>query len=349
MTDESSERDTAQDVAVSILIVNWNSASETASCVKSVRSRGPADQIEFIVVDNASSTSLGPIEQVLGPADELIVSPVNLGFGAACNLAATIARGQKLLLLNPDARVDAGAVIRMADALDADPTVGCVGIRHVFEDGSLQWSTDDAPSVGREIFFLTPLADWKPARLLIGSPRRWSDHTEDLDVDWVNGACMMITRNAWDDVHGFDERFFLFAEELDFCRRIRASNRRVRFLSDPTVVHRLGGSFSHGNARELRLALLNQGMLRYFHKHHSWPTYIVFDIGLRFVALAGITWSGAAAFCERWRGQKLPSEVWARLCQGEPGISGRACIRAWWRVLTVRRDAVLRPSSESAG
>ncbi|MEU4446968.1 glycosyltransferase family 2 protein [Actinosynnema sp. NPDC050801] len=344
MTDESSERD----VTVSILVVNWNSAGETASCVEYLRSRGPADRVEFIVVDNASSTSLEPVEQVLGPADKLIVSPVNLGFGAACNLAATVARGQKLLLLNPDARVDAGAVMRMADALDADPTVGCVGIRHVFEDGSLQWSTDDAPTVGREIFFLTPFSDWKPAHLLIGSPRRWSDHTEDLDVDWVNGACMMITRNVWDDVRGFDERFFLFAEELDLCLRIRASDRRVRFLSDPTVVHRLGGSFSHGNARELRLALLNQGMLRYFHKHRSRPAYAVFDIGLRLVALAGIAWSGAAALYERRRGQELPSAVWARLCQGEQGISGRACIRAWWRVLTVRRDAVLRPSSESA-
>jgi GT2 family glycosyltransferase len=333
---------------VSILVVNWNSADETASCIEFVRSRGPVDQVEFIVVDNASSASLQPIEHALGSTGKLIKSPANLGFGGACNLAATVACGQYILLLNPDARVGADAVLRIANVLDADSTLGCIGIRHVFEDGSLQWSTDDAPTVGREILFLTPFSDWKLARLLIGSPRRWSDHTEDTDVDWVNGACMMITRQAWDDVRGFDERFFLFAEELDLCRRIRASNRRVRFLADPTVVHRLGGSFSHGDARRLRLALLNQGMLRYFHKHHSLLSYTVFEIGLRLAALTGIVWSGVATLVERWRGQELPSAMWSRLSQGESGISGQACVRAWWRVLTVRRDAVLRPSTGSA-
>jgi hypothetical protein len=250
---------TARDlVPVSVIVVTLDALPWIERCLESVRG------VETVVVDHGSTD--GTLELVRTRFPEVrIVEQENRGLGAGWNAGMRVAGGRYFLILNADAWVVGDAVERLAAFADAHPDAGLVGPRLRNPDGSLQRSVRAFPTPWRlatEYFFLRKLAP--RSRALNAFYAGGFAHDEAREVDWVMGACMLVRRDAVDDTGPLDEAFFLFAEETDWCFRLREAGWHVWFCPDAEVVH-VGGA-SHGG----RLFGENvRGHLRFLAKHRG--------------------------------------------------------------------------------
>jgi N-acetylglucosaminyl-diphospho-decaprenol L-rhamnosyltransferase len=223
---------------VSAVVVNYNAASVIGECIASLRAEGVA---EVIVADNASADGS---RAVVGDGAVWLPTGGNLGFGTGANRgAAASGGGGHLLICNPDLTLRPGAVQAMADVLDRDPGVGIVGPLIENLDGTTYPSPRVFPrltdSIGHALFGL-----FKPDNPFT---RRYKlldlDRTRaQPDVEWVSGSCFMARRQAWDELGGFDESYFMFAEDMDLCWRARAAGWRIAFEPAAAVVHAEGVS-----------------------------------------------------------------------------------------------------------
>jgi GT2 family glycosyltransferase len=233
---------------VDAVIVSYRSAATLRGCVEPLA--GMAG-VRVTVVDNASpDDSLATIADL--EAVDAVRAPRNGGFGYGCNLGAARGTAPYLLFVNPDARLDAAAVDALAAALDADPSTGLVAPRILDETLDLAWSLRRFPrhrSTFAQALFLHrvwPLASWtdelirdKPAYERPGMP------------EWVSGACMLVRRDAFEAIGGFDERFFLYCEDTDLCRRLWHAGHRVRFEPAAEARHVGGASSSVGETQPI--------------------------------------------------------------------------------------------------
>jgi GT2 family glycosyltransferase len=255
-----------QSVLVSVLIVNYRTYPELASCLDSLQ-RFLADDLEAIVVDHASAPAAAAHLVSSFPWMRLIEVGANPGFAAGVNRAAREARGRYLLLLNPDCIVDGDVAHAMAAWLDAHPAVAVSGPLVREADGSVQASARRFPNLttglaGRTAWLsrVWPTNRWTRRNLVAREVLR-----DPIEVDWVSGACMMIERNAFESVGGMDEQFFLYWEDADLCFRLK----RAGWL---TVYNPVGGithltSRSSSLARKQSLIAFHRSAYRYFRKH----------------------------------------------------------------------------------
>ncbi len=262
---------------LSIVIVNWNVRDLLRRCLNSVLSSSqyPAAGIEVIVVDNGSSD--GSVEMVRAefPGVHLIANAENRGFPAANNQGLAVARGRYVLLLNPDTEVVRDALATMVAFADAHPDVGMVGPQLLNSDGSVQSSRRRFPTLATAFFESTWLARYAPRRLL--ERYEFLDQSDDVtqDVDWLYGAALMARREAIEQVGPMDEGYFMYSEELDWCRRFRESGAgssgrrgwRVVYLPTAQVIHHEGKSSEQVVAA--RHTHFQTSKVRYFHKYHG--------------------------------------------------------------------------------
>lgn len=261
-------------ITLSIVIVNWNSGALLADCVRSVHqalapSMGPA--LEVIVVDNGSSDdSLARLPGT--PAPIIIRNPRNLGFGAACNLGVARARGRTILLLNPDCLLEPGSVERCLAELDrTDLRVGICGIALVDESGQVARSCHRFPGFGALLGVAFGLHALVP-RLADSRMVEW-DHSSDRTVDHVIGAFYMMRRDTFAALGGFDERFFVYLEDLDLSLRAARAGWVTRFIATPRSFH-LGGGVSR-QVKAQRLFYATRSRLLYAFKHlPRWQAWI---------------------------------------------------------------------------
>jgi GT2 family glycosyltransferase len=243
---------------VSVVVVTHNSAPWIERCLESVRGH------ETIVVDNGSSDGTARLVRERFP-DVRLVEQGNVGMGAGNNAGMRLGSGRYFLLLNSDAWVVGDAVARLARFADEQQEVAVVGPRLLNEDGTLQRSARAFPTLWRlatEYLFLRKLAP--RSRALNAFYEGGFDHDEAREVDWLFGACLLVRRDAADEVGLFDEDFFMFSEETDWCFRFRQAGWGVWFFPGAEVVH-LGGA-SHGG----RLFAENvRGHLRFLAKHRG--------------------------------------------------------------------------------
>ena len=240
---------TSYPYAVSIIVVSYNTRDLLRDCLKSLLAecaRLPNNQsAEILVVDNAStdgspemvarefSTSRIPVR--------LIRSDVNLGFGAANNLALNKAQGQYPILLNTDAFLHSGALQFAIEHMNATPEAGVGGARQVGRDGSWQPSARSFHSIWNAALVLTGLSARFPRSRIFGAPdRTWADPLQPAETDWVPGSFLILRREALLKSGLFDPTFFFYYEEVDLCRRIRATGFRVYYWPDIVVTH-IGG------------------------------------------------------------------------------------------------------------
>jgi len=231
--------------ALSVVIVNWNTKDRLRSCLDSVVERLTSLQHEVIVVDNASEDGSAEMVVETFPQVRLIRNKANVGFGAASNQAMRASRGRWLLLLNSDTVLIDDSVAGLVATLDRDrretgemADVGIAHCRLIYPDGRLQHTAYRFPSTRRALFEALGLYKLTPAGraadvLLAG----YWDHAEERDVDWVAGAFMLLPRTVFEATGGFDERFFMYGEDLEWCYRIRDRGWRVRFFPRATIVH----------------------------------------------------------------------------------------------------------------
>ncbi len=220
---------------LSVVIVSYNTRELLRLCLTSVLQAGPA---EVTVVDNASSDDSAQMVQAEFPQVRLIASTQNLGFVRANNLALRESHGGHLLLLNPDAELQKGALSTLQAFLDANPRAGAVGPRLLYGDGALQHAAFKFPTLFQAYFDFFP---W-PSRLLQsalnGRYPRSAYAGQPFQVDFVLGACLMIRRTAMDQIGLLDERYFMYCEEMDWCKRLGQAGWEVWCEPRATVVHR---------------------------------------------------------------------------------------------------------------
>jgi GT2 family glycosyltransferase len=226
------------DPLVSVIVVNWNTRDILRICLESVAEHLAGEPQETIVVDNASSDGSAEMVEAAFPAVRLLRNPTNLGFGPANNIGMAAARGEFFLLLNSDARLKDGAVMRLIELMERRPDVGAAGPRLVYEDGRLQTSANRFPSLPLVAFEELALYRFLPrARrggILLGG---YWDHAVEREVDWLVGACLVVRRQVFEETGGFDPSMFLYGEEVEWCRRIRERGWKIVFAPVGEVVH----------------------------------------------------------------------------------------------------------------
>lgn len=258
------------------MIVSFNTRDVLRRCLNTLAAETQKLSVEVLVVDNASRD--GSAEMVASdfPHVRLLQAGQNLGFAAANNLAFPVARGKYLVLLNSDAFLLPGALEKAILHMEHHSRTGLAGGRLIGEDGGWQPSARQFPSLLNDFMSFSGLAHhFRNSRFWGRADRTWADPLEETATDWVPGAFSIIRASVLEQLGGFDDSFFLYYEEVDLCRRIKAAGYAVRYLPEVVVVH-LGGESSKSMENAVRsrvgaqLALwrLRSGYL-YYRKHHG--------------------------------------------------------------------------------
>ena len=257
---------------VSVVIVSYESRELLGHCLAALAAdAGRTAGTEVIVVDQASADGTAAWLAAEHPEVRLVALEENVGFGAGNNRGAAIAEGRWLLLLNSDAYVRAGAIDELVRFAGARSAIGVEGPRLLWPDGRLQRSCRRFPTVFRlatEYLYLRKLAP--RSRILNGFYCGDFDHGEPRRVDWLTGACLLVRRDLFERLGGFDEAFFLSSEEVDLLYRARALGAETWYDPAAEVVHVWGGTA--GRASALTLEEQARSHVRYFAKHASAAT-----------------------------------------------------------------------------
>ncbi len=255
---------------LSVVIVNWNVCDLLHDCLASVFAEAEAPgapRLEVIVVDNGSCD--GSVEMVRDafPNARLVHNRVNRGFPAANNQGIALAQGRTVLLLNPDTVVVEGALDALVAYMDAHGDVGMVGPQLLNADGTVQSSRRRFPTVATLFLESTWLQPYAPRRIL--DAYYVADRSPDQvqDVDWLYGAALLVRREALLEVGPLDEGFFMYSEELDWCRRFKEAGWRVVYLPSAQVVHYGGRSSDQVVAS--RHIHFQTSKVRYTRKYHG--------------------------------------------------------------------------------
>ena len=233
--------------ALSVVVVNWNSGPHLQRTLDALFMHLPGADWDVTVVDNASSDGSERCAAARGPRCRLVRNARNRGFGAAVNQAVARTAAPRLLILNPDCRIGSGAAAALGAALGADGACGLAGPAVLGDDGVVQGSARGDPDMLTGLFGRS-----SPLRRLLPGAAAARHNVRDADlagagpggacVDWVSGACMLVRRSAFDAVGGFDERYFLYREDADLCRRLRKGGWSVRYVPAARVRHAGGVS-----------------------------------------------------------------------------------------------------------
>jgi GT2 family glycosyltransferase len=262
--------------AVSVVIVSFNTCDVLRRCLTLLARESKQLAFEAFVVDNGSCD--GSVEMMAREFPEVRVVPAgrNLGFAAANNVAFALAQGKYLVLLNSDAFLATGALERAYEHMESEPHTGLAGGRLIGEDGSWQPSARQFPSLLNDFLSFSGLAHrFGKSRFWGRADRTWADPLQETGTDWVPGAFSIIRTSVLEEVGRFDESFFLYYEEVDLCRRIKAAGYAIRYWPDVVVVH-LGGESSKSMQHAVRskvgaqLALWRlRSCFLYYRKHHG--------------------------------------------------------------------------------
>ena len=250
---------------ISIIILNWNTRDLLAKCLDSLEQHKGDLQLEIIVVDNASSDGSQAMLREKYPQVQLIANGQNVGFAKGNNQAMEVARGNYFLLWNSDAFATPGAIQALLHLAEKEPKAAIIGAQLRNADNSFQASFTPFPNQGREFLILTGLgrALFSPVYPSLGPEEEKGPRV----VDYVEGACLLVRREAYQEVGGLDEGYFMYAEEVDWCYTMGKHGWQVWYQPEAKVIH-LGGASSTGR-RTHREADLYRSRVRFFRKHYG--------------------------------------------------------------------------------
>lgn len=248
---------------LSIIIVSYNTRADLERCLASLNKPPPAVSNDIIVVDNQSNDGSAQAA-VRFPRVRVLDAGANRGFAAACNLGFRESDGDMVLLLNPDTVVPPGAVDGLVRQFWSHSDVAVVGPRLVDGEGRPELSFGE---------MISPLVEWRQKRLVKGLERKDSSVLKRVDEmtrreqwpDWVSGACLLVKRADAEAVGLFDERYFMYLEDVDFCAAIRARGRRVLFVPTVEITHLRGRSAA--TASGATRAAYRRSQLAFYEKH----------------------------------------------------------------------------------
>jgi len=263
-------------MTVSVIIVSYNTCKLLQQCLESLFAAHTRHELEIFVVDNASADDSADMVAREFPQVCLITNDTNLGFGAANNQAYARSTGSYVLLLNPDALLRDGSIDAPVDFLEEHEACGMVGGKIVNPDGELAPSARRFPNAWRNFLTISGLSERFPnSRFFGGADFKHFDHNTPLRVDWIPGTFTVYRRTMLEDIGLFDERFFLYYEETDLCRRAAQAGYEVYFIPDAEVLH-VGGacsktrkdkSFDESGAQVMSFRMRSEYL--YFRKQHG--------------------------------------------------------------------------------
>ncbi len=229
---------------LSIIIVSYNTKEILKKCLQLLYNDIGNINTEILIIDNASHDGSPDMIEQDFPNVRLIRCEKNYGFGKANNIAMKEAKGDYFLLLNSDAYVKPGVIDSTLDYMKNNSDVGILGVKLVDKEGNLQPSARHFPSSFSKFIVLAGISKHFPHSRLLGGPDySWWDHSSIKNVDWVVGAYFMIRKDVAEQVGYFDERYFLYYEETDFCLQVKRKGYKVIFYPYAEVIH-LGGESS---------------------------------------------------------------------------------------------------------
>lgn len=240
-------------VDVSIALVSWNASQFLGPCLRSVYCNAQDNRLEVLVIDNASVDGSADLVEEEFPDVTVVRNDSNVGFARATNQAIRLSHGRYVLLLNPDTVLPPLAIQTMIDFLEQHPRVAAVGPRIVNSNGETVESYSSFPGLTLALRGISIIATAS------FDCRLESVDTKPKAVDWICGACMLVRREALDQVGLLDEEFFMYWEETDLCWRFWRSGWEVYYLPNVCMVHHVGGSSSQaGDKIYLNGLLLNE-------------------------------------------------------------------------------------------
>ncbi|MBT4209851.1 MAG: glycosyltransferase family 2 protein [Candidatus Komeilibacteria bacterium] len=261
---------------ISIVIVNWKAKDFLKKCLKSIFDYQNDYQVEVFVVDNDSQD--GSVEMLKEKFPQVILMPLakNIGFGAANNLAIDKAQAEYIFLLNPDTELTKDFLDHAFVYMQSNPGVGIIAPKILNSDGSQQLSIRRNPNLLSQILVLFKLINILPNnRILSNYLFKNFDYTKEQSVDQIMGAAMLIHKSVFEKIGIFDEKFFIWFEEVDLCKRARQANISIRYFPGAEIVHHGGESFSQANSLKKQL-FFNNSLLYYFYKHKAiWQSFII--------------------------------------------------------------------------
>jgi len=239
------------------ILVNYNAGPELERALRSISDELTGQPWEGVVIDNASMDDSAAAVDAFAAHVRLLRNTANVGFARGVNQGLAASKAPYVLVMNPDCRLMAGAITTLRTALDAHDQCAIVGPRVLNPDGSVQGSARGDPDMltglfGRTTFVRRLVPFLRVARRNIVVDDAIRSGQESVVVDWLSGACMLAKRAALTAVRGFDERFFLYWEDADLCRRLRNRGYHVRYVPGATAIHRVGQSSRTARAFAIR-------------------------------------------------------------------------------------------------
>lgn len=260
-------------IKISIIIVNWNTREFLKNCIESVPDACNGYDYEVIVVDNSSYDGSTEFIRTSYPDINLLANDTNLGFATACNQAAKVATGKYLFLLNPDTVLKKDAIKELVDFIENQSWVGAVGPQLLDGPGKITNSVRKFPTMTQALIRDTIIGKFIPwvkiTRLIQILPM-----DKPSVVDNVSGGALLIKKELWKELGGMDERFFMFYEDVDLCKRIKEMGYNVFYLPAIKVIH-LGGGSRHQDRSSAFYYSIKSRFL-YFQKNYSRLTLILF-------------------------------------------------------------------------
>lgn len=293
-----------------IVIVNWNSGIQLKDCVESVMKSSFDNSIlnKVIVVDNDSKDdSIELAERLNFDNLEIIKNKENLGFGKACNIGAKNSQSDFILFLNPDAMVYEDTFHKLFDYIEKNDNSDVVvyGVQLIGDDGKVQRTCARFPKLRNFLVRVMGLNKINQEFFKSFSMEYWN-HNETKIVDQVIGAFFLITKDIFEQLNGFDERFFVYYEELDLSKRVHDSGYKTMYISEIQAYHKGGGTSEQVKA--LRFFYSTRSSLIYSFKHLGIFKSIIFMFFVYFIepftrtAFLVLKRSSFSEFLEQYKG-----------------------------------------------
>ena len=322
------------DMDLSVVIVSWNTSSLTMACLSALGADRTALRREVIVVDNASADGTPEMVAREHPDVVLVRNRENRLYAAACNQGVARARGRYVCLLGSDAKVRPGALDRLCAFLDAHPEHAAVAPKLVGADGVVQRTCSRFPGLAVALAHSTSLRRLPiGARLCARTRMEDFDHTSSRDVDQPPTSCLVIRRDDWDALGGFDPRLSLYFNDVDLCFRLWERDRRIHYLAEVEVEHEAGGSTGRAHTVD-RSVVWHRNRMTYYQKRYGtrgalWLRGVVLteagETALRIVAArtrdAAVQLSTLGEQLRRTLGRELP-RMSVRAASDPPGSAG---------------------------
>ena len=301
---------------LSVIIINWNSKDYLRECLKSIIAAIGDLKCEILVIDNASQDGSAQMVAAEFPRVCFIQSDRNLGFSGGNNRAARQARGGLLLFLNPDTVIEGDALMILVQTLRRCPDGAIAGARLLNRDRTLQIScVQSFPTIMNQMLGSDLLYRWFPRSSLWGMAALFEDSKEPKPVEAVSGACLVIKREIFERVGGFDEHYFMYSEDIDLCFKIHQAGFKSYYVPTASVIHYGGGS-SQKAPSSFSNVMLRESVYRFMRLHQGRAAAVFFRL---FIGVSALF--------------RLPVAIIVWLFQKSIGSKTDAPVRKWISIL----------------